>query len=261
MDMRFIRAVLLLLLLIGPTPAILAQEGGGEKTPLKLPVFAAEVWTGYTEADGVGFYWDLLNDVFNRQGVFYKRLVSSLDDGLGKLSIGDVNGVVGVYVTPKRYETLTFPKVRLDNEITSIFFKKGTTYTDVESLTGQKVGVRQEYDYPEDFTAKMDLVLYDTTETLVTQLIKGDVNFIMGSKYDLQDELTKQKQDIKEYEIKDVLYTPIYMVFQKNIEGQQLADIFDTGMKKLYKAGLLKEFFQQRDSIESFYFPELVEPQ
>jgi len=236
-----------------------ALEEGGEgkaKTGV-IPIFSAEYWPGYTNQDGTGLYWTLLNQVLNAEEIFYKPAIFDTVSGLEQLNDGMVKAVVGVFKTPQRQQQFLFPSVRLDNEVNTLFSKTGVPYKDVSSFDGKRVGVEQGLTYDEEILGHAAIVTYPTTKELLTGLVMGDVAFVFATKYDFLAELKKAQYELDKFEQHDLVQVPLYVIFAKTPEGEQLAHHFESGMKKAYKSGKLKEQFTLYNSSDSFYFPEL----
>ncbi len=215
----------------------------------------SQSWDAYTNKDGTGLYWDILNQLFGSEQSIISHQALSLVEGIEAIKKEELKIYLGVYRSPSKEAAVLFPNIRLDNTITSLIFKKSTDYQGFNSLANKNVGAVAQLP-PLDFLPEGLKLKKAPLKVLMARLKNNDLDYVIAPKYGTLLELQKQKQLLTDYQQIDVAFTPIYMVFTKSEAGEKLKKEFEIGMKKLYDSGKLKAYFEKYDSLDSFHFPE-----
>lgn len=117
-----------------------------QRNQIKNVNIVAPEWEDYTNKDGTGLYWDILETIYARQDIKLKPSIVSWNRALKMVTKYQIyNAIVGKYLDSE--EPLLFPKYPIDVEYLSVLSKNSSeAFVNTCSLTGKRVGWLKDYD-------------------------------------------------------------------------------------------------------------------
>jgi len=203
-----------------------------------------------SDADGSGYYWDLIRAVFKSEGMNLEYMHAPFARCLRELEFKRIDGAVAVFKTPERSMKFTYPKSRLGYSSYGLVYLKDSTFNTVEDITGQ-VGIIRGYDFSAWLPPKINLETVNDIPQAIKMLQRGRISFHAD---DLQDVIFafKKMDEKPENIVSKTLFTnDLYLPFRKDERGQMLADKFDAGLKKVYENGTLARLIEKYELVSS----------
>lgn len=204
-------------------------------------------WDYYTEKDGTGLYHELWAAVFTPSNIRvdidyipFKRCEREFTDH----KITRYDAYVGGYGAAGQL----IPKWHIGIDALSVAYRNGfiTEWLGEVSLTGNRVSWERGYDYDKHGVINVDIQLKEFSKltSALKMLHRNRIDYILD--YD-----TALKGLIKELGlsgqltvISNAIIGPKYfMIFSNTERGQALAEVWDSGMERLYKSGQLKKLY------------------
>jgi uncharacterized protein (TIGR02285 family) len=204
-------------------------------------------WKGYTNADGTGVYFDLLrqtfpDDTFNIKIDSYNRTLANFHKN--KLDI-----IVGVF--REDIKQGVFPLWHLDIEAATTAFYDPTKIqlthlSDLEDLT---VSWLRGYKFNNFIPYVTSPYLVNTLETGFELVTKNRVNVFIDYPYNVP---TKYQQTLASLEVMPSRH--IYVAFQNNTSGLNLANQYDKMMPLLRDSGVLADVYSLDYALSQFEY-------
>jgi len=195
-------------------------------------------WQGYTNADGSGVYFDLLrkaypDDTFNIKIDSYNRTLANFHNN--KLDI-----VIGVF--REDIQQGIFPHWFLDTEapITAFYNPEKTQLTHLSDLEDLTVSWIRGYKFNHFIPYVANPYLVNKISTGFELVTKNRVNVFIDYPYNVPQ---KYQQDLASLEVMPSRH--IYLAFQRNASGSNLAEQYDKMMPELRDSGVLADIFSQ----------------
>ncbi len=245
-----LRAKLLRLMLL-LTACLFATEAMAVEL-LKTVRICTPAWDDYTQPDGTGLYHELWQEIFAESGIHievvyapFKRCENS------------------VLKAPfKRYDAYPAgyegrgglnPIWHLGIDLLTVAYRKGalSRWVGEGQLENKPVAWLRGYDFGKH-VLKVPVREYEVSqiEQGLEMVSVGRVDFVL----DYADNIRKHVEQLdlgSKIEIaEDVIIGPkYYMIFAKSAKGQELAEVWDRGMMRLYEAGKLTEMYKRYNDL------------
>ncbi|MFE8070675.1 transporter substrate-binding domain-containing protein [Marinobacteraceae bacterium S3BR75-40.1] len=236
---------LLSLLLLSSLPL----TAPAEDTEGTVDLTSAE-WEGYTEADGQGLYFDVLNAVFQPTDLTYTLHLLPWRRAQFMVENQQADGLVGTYHDNDKPLIYPFWHIDMDAPVVAAFsLWNDKIWQGPESLETARVGWIRGYGFEKWLPDNVNPVTVGDLETGVQLLKMGRIDYLLDYERYLAPLLHKpfvMKQAIAPKKL--------YVGFQKTPRGQRLADLFDQRMAALYRSGKLKQLYrdQSADELRAF---------
>lgn len=210
----------------------------------------SDLWDGGTNADGSGFYYDLVRKVYEPEGIKvtvahypYVRTVNMVKNKAA-------DAWVGAY--PNEIEEAYFPKNHFDYDIVTAIVKKGAfpNWQGESSLENKNVGWLRGYEYDQYLTTKMNFKEFDNRESTIQMVIHGRLDAYLDAEHDIET-LFEKKPSLKgQIDSYTILKLPLYIGFAKNEKGKELMEIWDKRINEMKANGELKKFYEDGDYVD-----------
>jgi len=199
-----------------------------------INIGAAE-WEEFTNKDGSGIYFDLIRKIYANEKLSikmdsYNRVINQFDNGKLDMVIGIYRGDVKKGILPQWY-------LDTENPIIAIYDPKTTQLdhaADLELLTASWIrGYQFERLIPEVDSP----YLINAFDDGIKLLENGRIDVLIDYAYNLSS---------NHLEYKTLKLTPaqhLYIAFQRNKNGQMLANRWDSEMTRLRKSGELANIY------------------
>lgn len=217
---------------------------GAQEKPTSVLAVSAE-WEGYSQSDGSGLYWDVLQAAYapvgitvNIQIVPWRRAQKMMEDHLA-----DVIPALSPYTDT----CCLFSEHLLDNGQIAAMFKPQNfpTWNGIESLQGKRVGWLRGYDYEKRLPFEVKKYEFESVESGLQILEKDRIDILLDYDYTIESAAENLNLDLNRFTIVEALPDPLYMGFSKTPRGQQLLEIYDKQIEALYQSGELQKIYQK----------------
>ncbi|MCR8922076.1 transporter substrate-binding domain-containing protein [Dasania sp. GY-MA-18] len=208
-------------------------------------VVATDIWEDFSNADGSGYYTDILSAIYEPRGIKvevkyvpYKRSVEMMTSGKADVVLGAYKseGLAGSYAA--------YP-LEMDVVDVAISPELAASWSGLATLEGKKVGAVRGNDFDEYVPVKIQYKEVSNLKSLVKMLNHKRIDAILDYEADILREL-KATGETAKFEIKNgVIKTPSFAVFANNSHGQAMLKIFNEAFIELHQSGQLKELLMK----------------
>ncbi|MEH6443292.1 MAG: transporter substrate-binding domain-containing protein [Oceanospirillaceae bacterium] len=202
--------------------------------------FCAHERAERSEKGGTGYYWEVLQAVYNIEGASMTHDTVPFLRCLLMVDKKTASAAVSVFKTPQRSKKFTYPQSRLHYSSYGIARLKQTSFTQIGNIKGD-VGLTRGYDFSAWLPASLTIQLVENTIQGVRMLKHKRFKYYADDIKDIVLAINQIQETPNNYVI-DTFYTKdLYVVFTKDARGQKLANMFDTGIRKIANNGTLQK--------------------
>lgn len=242
----FMRAIICAALLVQLPASALAD---------KTVVLASEEWEAATNADGSGFYWDLMRLVFEPAGYTVKNKTVPYARSVKMVENGSADAWVGSYIDEEDFAV--YPEVAFDADVVSAAVLAGGEFDPARgqsSLAGKNVGWVRGYGYDDYLEVPVEVNELNDRETGFKMLVKGRIDALLDARAELENTLATGVVDASRVEIHELLELKLYSAFADTDRGRELKRLWDARMRELHSGGELREFYDDAGYTEFYPF-------
>lgn len=222
---------------------VLCIVSGAWSIPAEIRVVSDE-WTDYTNADGTGLYWDILQLVYEPLGVSVVTDVAVYKDAQESFLAGKYDVFLGAY----RFElkNVYYPKIAIDYDEVAAMFKKGRVeqWQREASLRGN-LGWQKGYELDQYLAIQHRFREFDDFTQGLEWLIDDKIDFLLEDSVTINDFMKGRIIRIEDFEIRPVMKLFLFPVFSKTKKGKELLDIYEKRMPEVMKTGELEALFNK----------------
>lgn len=219
-----------------------------ERDQIKNINVVAPEWEDYTNADGTGLYWEILQTIYSNQDIKLKPSSVSWNRALKMVTKYQIyNAIVGEYLDSE--EPLLFPRYPIDVEYLSVLSKNGeAAFVDMKSLTGKRVGWLKDYDLINENEIDFTLREYRTVQQGLKLLDEGKLDFIIDEWDELASALSTNNLSLENYHMKNMPEgTDVYVAFADNAISKVLIEIYNEEVEAMVKSGSMQAIYKKWD--------------
>lgn len=203
----------------------------------------SEEWPRATEESGKGLYWDIMREVYQDKAtqltlknMSYARSIKHIKKNKADIMLGSsLNELEGVL----------YPQTPLDVDHIYVLYRKDTVWKSQTTLSGKKVGWIKDYDFDKELSVKVLLKEFLSLNVGFKRLLRGDIDFIIDAKLDLDDAIRENRIDKTLFGMAKVIDIKTYPVFINDNKGKALRADYDKKMRLLIAAGSIKALFDK----------------
>lgn len=227
--------------------------------PLAAPAqvrFVTAEWDGYTNADGTGLYFELLDGALGTDG--YAVTFRPWARAQSEMKAGVYDGIVGEDATQGHL----LPRWPIDVNLMSVVFKRSVlpAWPGREALATHAVAWVRGYNV--DAFARAEGIEIEHRQEVADldtglRMLDGDrFQVLVDFDGDVQEGMQRLGIDASGYVIEtlDLQAGLVYVGFRNDAAGQALADRFDAGMQAMKDAGTLEALYRKYDRAESLRY-------
>lgn len=217
-------------------------------------VIVSEEWEEATNADGTGFYWDVIKKVFEPAGYTVKTETMPYARSVNAVEKGQAHAWVASYINETDWAV--YPAVNLDADQVAGVFKKGALdpAKGAAALDGKNVGWIKGYGYDEYLDVPVTMQEVTSRDSGMKMVERDRMDVFLDAKHELKAELEKGEVDAAALEMADFLELKTYLAFQNSDLGRKLAQVWDERMKELHASGELKALYSGAAYTEVYPF-------
>jgi len=199
---------------------------------------------GLSQKDGTGYYWELLRAIYREEGIELKHHSAPFKRCLQLVEREIVDGAVAVFRTPERTMKFNYPKSRLNVSTYGLSYLKETSQKEIKKGESS-VGIIRGYDFSEWLPSNIKLVSLNSNTQAIGMLKLKRIQYHADDLQDVLFTLKEMGERPDQFAFKSLHTKNLYVPFTKNVRGQNLADSFDIGLKKVSIRGELKKLVEK----------------
>lgn len=200
--------------------------------------------TGLSEKDGTGYYWDVLSAVYKIEGLQLIHTSAPFIRCLKMIEQNKVDGAVAVFQTPQRSKKFTYPQIRLGYSSYGLTSLKETAFAQIENVQGE-VGLIRGYDFSAWLPSHLTIHPVGSLTQAIQMLKFKRIPYHAGDLVDVFLTMKKMGEQPKDYTQRAMYSKSLYVPFSKDARGQKLANLFSSGMSKIYQNGTLERLMSK----------------
>ncbi len=235
-------------------PLLLLSVGVNASQPNSVRICTPE-WEFYTQKDGRGLYHELWAAVFKSAGISvdvkyvpFKRCVKSFSNSKKKTDTNTKSNDYDAYAGGYGKEGDIVPHWHIGVDLLSVAYKKGRIekWTGETMLKGQRVGWERGFEYDKFgvVNVKVQLKEFSKLKSGIQMLASGRIDFLLDYSTAINKTVAELDLSSQIVMVPDVMPGPkYYMIFSDTEKGRALSKIWDAGMERLNKAGMLNKMY------------------
>ena len=206
--------------------------------------FCSQERTGLSNKDGTGYYWDLLRAVYKIENAEITHNAVPFVRCLFLVENQHVDVAVAAFRTPERIKKFTYPQSRLHFSNYGITLLKQAHFDNIQNLKGQ-VGLIRGYDFSAWLPSHLDIFLVGDSIQAIKLLKLKRIKYHADDIQDVMLALRKIGEQPEDFVMKTISTKNLYLVFTKDDRGQKLANMFDSGIRKIAENGTLERLVEK----------------
>ncbi len=219
-------------------PMALASSNESDAKTVKI---CSPVYASFTNEDGTGFYWDILNVIFKTHDYTFLHVISPFKRCLLSVQNHQMDGAAAAFKTKAREEIYTYPASRIHFTHYGLIYLNDYVYSGLDQLSGA-IGKVRGYDFSTWLPENLEFVLLSSTQQAIKMLSKGRIKVYAEDIQDFQMTLkAMQDRSMDDYHYTVLHTNDVYSFFGQSEKGQRLAQIFDQGLQELIESGQLTQ--------------------
>lgn len=244
-----IKYFILLLTLFSITFTASAEEVALDfkRSDIKSMSVVAPVWDGYTNADGSGLYWEVLQAIYEPVGITIKTANVPWNRAMKMVTRYSVyNAIVGEKKDTE--EDLLFPKYAIDVEYMSVLTmaNRKMPWEGVASLAGKKVGWMKDYDVISEKERNFELTEYRTVAHGLELLEAGRIDYMIDEWDEISEAVAANGQDMTRYVMNEMPNgSDNFVGFANTALSQILIEIYNERLPVIYQDKTLQAIYKK----------------
>lgn len=219
---------------------------------IKNIVAVSEEWENGTNADGSGFYWELLDLVYGKDGISVEKRVMPYERAVNMVKSDKADLWVGSYAEEEEFAL--YPSHEMDADIVVAVFKKG--HLDISKgesgIEGKRVGWIRGYDYDSYLKVPVEANELKNRAGGIKMVASDRLDAFLDAKTEIELEIKNSNIDTSNLDIAELLKLKLFMAFSNTEKGKELAKIWDARLQELHESGELKAFYD-KNGYTSYY--------
>lgn len=246
-----------------------------EPQPIQIGVADYPPYEYSHQGDITGLSVLVIKEAFKRMKVPYEMKLYPWTRALMMLKEGTLDALSGVYFREDRLSYLDYSKEILREEELSLFVTEDSDIEftgDLSALYDYHFGIIKNYSYGSNFDSAVaqkkisKLLVEIEVELLLLELCTGKIDIFIAE-YSSTTYIAKRIERILQGSIKRCKYlkvltppvqkVPVYLVFSKIADHQQLLAHFDATLREMKEDGTFQQIIDDWDTLD---YPQLFAP-
>jgi hypothetical protein len=201
----------------------------------------SEAWEDHTNADGTGLAWELLQLVFEPEGIRVRQEIMPYTRSIGLVQKGKADAVVGLY--PGEVEGVVYPRWNYDIDAVFALGLASSPRPTSAVLERYRLVWMRGYSYQKYLPATRYQEVM-RRDSVLDMLESGHADFFIDARDEI-DQLLGVSADLQRYSITHLQNLPLFVAFAPNPRGREQAAIFDRRMQALTAGPELRALFRR----------------
>ena len=237
--------------------AILVAVGGFSMAAEENKIYiVSDHWPGFSEPDGSGLYLDVMNKVFQPEGIQVSHKILPILRSIASINKGE-NVDVMLADWDKSHMTqddnyqldkIIVPSSPIFAEFVEAAFHPESTlaWSDIQADNSKKVAWIRGYGYQESFgLSEHPIVELNDVDQGLKMLIRGHIDCYLNDRAEFDFFVKAAGLKKIEWRRELVAMHKMYPIFHNNDRGRRFMAIFDRRMDELIQSGELFSLYQQ----------------
>ncbi len=203
-------------------------------------------WEGWTNEDGSGFYFDLVNKIFGEQGLKVEWQIVPFKRARVMVTNGVADAMFGVWDETFYSGAIITPEYPVDVGQYAAVFERSFSWQGISSFENQNVAMPLGYMIDQHLPDSFRRISVKDSEMGLRMLLAGRVNLFVSDQDEILAVFKKHSIDRSRYRVEAFSEHNLYMGFSNNSKGEALRSIYDREMAQLVKdetiEGLYKKY-------------------
>lgn len=230
--------LLLRVLLVG---LLTVAAPASQADALQRITLVTEAWPGYTNEDGTGLYWEILQEIYESAGITVQWRTTPWKRAQQELMSQQADGLVGEYMTDQQMGYL-YPQWHLSIEEPPVALylselEEAIKTQQRQALAGKRVSWVRGYQYDQHLLQgiPVDKHLIPRVELGISMVLNRRIDALL----DYRSHILPLLADLNAEQLASLRLSEIasgqklYVVFANNERGRYFRQIFDQGMERL----------------------------
>ena len=215
---------------------------------IKKMSVVAPVWEGYTNTDGTGLYWEIMNSIYTPTGV--KVVTRNVPWNRAMKMVAKYrtfNAIIGEYSDTE--EDLIFPIYPIDVEYMSVLSKKTSAeFEGYASLSGKVIGWIKDYEVIPEARRDFTLKEFRNIDQGIEMLKAGVIDYLIDEGEEVETAMEKYELPATSYNVGEVPDgTDVYVAFSNDNMSRELIKIYNERVKELVINGKMAAIYKKWD--------------
>ena len=196
----------------------------------------SDAWADVTEKDGSGIYFKLLKEIYGAENIEIK--IESYHRGLKSFDDQKIDIIVGIFREDVQQAILPKWYIDTDDPIIVFYRKENDKTINIKNLSNLTNSWIRGFHFGRFIKENLSAYEVNSAQEGFTLLANKRIDTFIDYLSNVPLNLARQ---FKHFELLPSRH--LYLAFQKNKHGQQLASIYDQKMSEFRKSGKLKELY------------------
>ncbi len=216
----------------------------GQAPPAGIDLVSDE-WHDLTRKDGSGLYFDLIRMVYGKRGVAVRIKMFPYARTVQMVKEKKADAWVASFLKEKDFPL--YPKWHFDQNEQLVVYRKGPEagFADTASLRNRRVAWLRDFGLDRYIGEPMKITEVDTLRSGFQMLDRKRIDYLIGAKSDLMDEIRKYKVDMSKYEMKFAINLGLFLAFADTARAKALKEMWDQEMETLHKSDAFKAVYKK----------------
>ena len=210
-------------------------------------IISTPEWIDWSNADGSGFYLELLAEIYNRAGYHTKADIKSFKRSRDLVRQGGSDIVIGVFKRSNKASELYTPYYPIEQEYFVAVSSKDNAWRFIDELKDKRIlipsGYLEEQYMP--FTFKR-INISDGRKGL-RMIASGKEKYLILTRSEVVEHAVNLNLDLNKLHMDMVTVVYTYLGFTNNPRGRELAKIYDQQLPILINNGTVKALYDKRN--------------
>lgn len=214
---------------------------------------ASMEWAGYSQADGSGYYIELLQTVFPADQYQLDFQFLPFARSLQFTASGRASIALGLYFDNHRKVLFSRYPVAIDVVDAAMTPELRQQWSGLESLSDKKVGAYIGYGLKSRLPPDANFQKFTSLKSMLKMLAQERLDVVLDYERDMSPIIDKIGANV--FILKKVISIPLYFGFTPDSKGRQLKRKFDEDFSELLDQGKIKELIDKNISNAEPYYP------
>lgn len=239
--------------------ALCGLAAGGVGAQASSPLLPGEIhlvsdeWHDLTRKDGTGLYFDLIRMVFEKRGVKVNFSIFPYARTVQMVKEKKADGWVASFMKEKDFPL--YPKWHFDQNAQMVIYRKALPagFEGLASLRDKRVAWLRDFGLDRYIAQPMKITEVNAIQSGLQMLDRDRIDYFVGARSDIADEVKKHKIDMSQYEMKFAMHLGLFVAFADTERGAAFRTAWDQEMESLHKADAFKAIYKKYGYDDPFH--------
>mgnify|MGYP000562430908 CR=1 FL=1 len=202
------------------------------------------VWKDWTNSNGSGYYFDLVNLIYKPLGYKIVFDIAPFSRAKKMVELKEADAAFSLYASSSNKEYIT-PKHSLTSGDVVIMFSKTLEWEGITSLNQKDILYPQGYNFIPEIPVDFNHIEVSDSKTGILMLMRGRASYFITNVEEMTQILQELHVDMSLYRVEYLYSKKLFMGFSNTDKGKLLAEQFDQRMTLLINSGQIDKLNQK----------------